>query len=193
MRIMVWVLLCVPSLALAGGPPTDGINWFSIKPPEEHNIAMGWFILNFLIFAGCLGLVIRGPIMRQVRARAERFEKLLRAADDAREEAERRQAELQARLDGLSNEIDELQKATEAKLERERALIMAKAEEEIGRLQKNAEVALRRQRRSAERRLTAEAAKLAFAAAYERVDQAVNESDHERLNDEFIANVEGEA
>ena len=193
MRIMVWVLLCVPSLALAGGPPTDGINWFSIKPPEEHNIAMGWFILNFLIFAGCLGLVIRGPIMRQVRARAERFEKLLRAADDAREEAERRQAELQARLDGLSNEIDELQKATEAKLERERALIMAKAEEEIGRLQKNAEVALRRQRRSAERRLTAEAARLAFAAAYERVDQAVNESDHERLNDEFIANVEGEA
>mgnify|MGYP001263028709 FL=1 len=193
MRVMIWVLLCVPSLAYAGGPPTDGINWFSIKPPEEHNIAMGWFILNFLIFAGCLGLVIRGPIMRQVRARAERFEKLLRAAEEAREQAEKRQAELQARLDGLSHEIDELQKTTEAKLERERSLIMANAEEEIGRLQKNAEIALRRQRRSAERRLTAEAARLAYAAAHERVTQAVNESDHDRLNAEFVANVEGEA
>jgi len=191
MRVFVWILCLVPSLAVAGGAPADGINWFTIGDP--HSLAMAWFMLNFLLFAGGLAFIIRGPIMSQVRQRAERFEKLLRAAEEAREEAEKRQAELQERLDGLTKEIDELKASTDDKLEREKALIMANAEEEISRLQKNAEIALGRQRRSAERRLTAEAARLAFTAAHERVAQAVNESDHERLNDEFIANVEGEA
>jgi F-type H+-transporting ATPase subunit b len=191
MRHLVWILCLTPSLAQAGGAPADGINWFTIGDP--HSLAMAWFMLNFLLFVGGLALVIRGPIMSQARQRAERFEKLLRAAEEAREEAEKRQAELQARLDGLSNEIDELRKTTEDKLEREKTLIMANAEDEISRLQKNAEIALGRQRRSAERRLTAEAARLAYSAAHERVTQAVNESDHDRLNREFIANVEGEA
>jgi F0F1-type ATP synthase membrane subunit b/b' len=191
MRLLVWILCLIPSLARAGGVPADGINWFTIGDP--HSLAMAWFMLNFLLFAGGLALVIRGPIMRQVRERAERFEKLLRAAEEAREEAEKRQAELQARLDGLSSEIDELRKTTEDKLEREKALIMANAEDEISRLQKNAEIALGRQRRNAERRLTAEAARLAYSAAHERVTQAVNESDHDRLNSEFVANVEGQA
>ena len=191
MRLLVWMVCLVPSLAQAGGPPADGINWFTIGDP--HSLAMAWFMLNFLLFVGGLALVIRGPIMSQVRQRAERFEKLLRAAEEAREEAEKRQAELQARLDGLSDEIDELRQDTETKLEREKALIMANAEDEISRLQKNAEIALGRQRRSAERRLTAEAARLAYSAAHERVTQAVNESDHDRLNSEFVANVEGEA
>ena len=191
MRLLVWILCLTPSLARAGGVPADGINWFTIGDP--HSLAMAWFMLNFLLFAGGLALVIRGPIMRQVRERAERFEKLLRAAEEAREEAEKRQAELQARLDGLSSEIDELRKTTEDKLEREKTLIMANAEDEISRLQKNAEIALGRQRRNAERRLTAEAARLAYSAAHERVTQAVNESDHDRLNSEFVANVEGQA
>ena len=191
MRLLVWILCLTPSLARAGGVPADGINWFTIGDP--HSLAMAWFMLNFLLFAGGLALVIRGPIMRQVRERAERFEKLLRAAEEAREEAEKRQAELQARLDGLSSEIDELRKTTEDKLEREKTLIMANAEDEISRLQKNAEIALGRQRRNAERRLTAEAARLAYSAAHDRVTQAVNESDHDRLNSEFVANVEGQA
>ncbi len=78
MRLLVWILCLVPALAQAGGPPADGINWFTIGDP--HSLAMAWFMLNFLLFAGGLALVIRGPIMSQVRQRAERFEKLLRYA-----------------------------------------------------------------------------------------------------------------
>ena len=191
MRFVLLALVWSPSLALTGGAPTDGINWFTIGDP--HSLAMGWFILNFILFITGASFVIRGPIMRQVRARAERFEKLLRAAEEARERAERRQAELQARLDGLSAEIDELQRSTDEKLEREKALIMANAEAEISRLRKNAEIALDRQRRSAERRLTAEAARLAYGAAHQRVTEAITPEDHDRLSDEFVSNVEGEA
>jgi len=191
MRILALMMLLSSSIATAGANPADGINWFTIGDP--HNLAMGWFIMNFLIFAAGLAFVIRGPVMRQVRERAERFEALLRAADEAREAAEKRQAELQARLDGLSLEIDALQKSTDEKLEREKSLIMESAETEIGRLQKNAEIALERQRLSAERRLSAEAARLAFSAAHQRVTEAVEASDHDRLNAEFVAEVEGEA
>jgi F0F1-type ATP synthase membrane subunit b/b' len=191
MRLLALVVLFYSVVATAGGKPSEGINWFTVGDP--HNLAMGWFILNFVIFAGGLAFVIRGPVMRQVRERAERFETLLRAADVAREAAEKRQVELQARLDGLSLEIDALQKTTDEKLEREKALILTKAEAEIERLQKNAEISLERQRRSAERRLMAEAARLAFSAAQQRVTAAVSQSDHDRLNAEFVTKVEGEA
>ncbi len=191
MRLFVFTASLVPSLALAAGAPQDGINWFTIGDP--HSLAMGWFILNFLIFATGAFFVIKGPIMRQVNARAQRFEDLLKASERAREEAEKRQAELQARLDGLSVEIDALRSATETKLSHEKELIIATAEQEIARLQKNAEIALQRQRRAAERRLTAEAARLAFDAAKTRVEALVGDADHTRLNEEFVANVEGDA
>ena len=70
MRFVLLALVWSPSLALAGGAPTDGINWFTIGDP--HSLAMGWFILNFILFITGASFVIRGPIMRQVRARAER-------------------------------------------------------------------------------------------------------------------------
>ena len=45
MRVFVWILCLVPSLAVAGGAPADGINWFTIGDP--HSLAMAWFMLNF--------------------------------------------------------------------------------------------------------------------------------------------------
>ena len=191
MRLFAVMICMVPSLAFAGAVPEDGINWFTIGDP--HNLAMGWFILNFLIFATGAFFVIKGPIMRQVYARAQRFEDLLKASERARERAEKRQGELQAKLDGLSVEIEALRKTTQAKLSHEKDLIVAAATQEIGRLQKNAEIALQRQRRAAERRLTSEAARLAFDAAKTRVEALVGDSDHARLNEEFVANVESDA
>jgi F0F1-type ATP synthase membrane subunit b/b' len=191
MRYLSLLVVVLSSPAWAGGAPADGINWFVIG--DKHSLAMGWFIINFLLF--CLGafFVIKGPIMRQVRARADHFEALLRAADEAREAAERRQAELQARLDGLSEEIQGLRETTMAKLDHEKELILASAQSEISRAQKAAEIALERQRRAAERQLTQEAARLAFDAAKARVADALEDGDHSRLNADFVRTLEGEA
>jgi len=191
MRIIALMVFLLPLTALAAGAPEGGINWFTIGDP--HNLAMGWFILNFLIFATGAFFVIKGPIMRQVRERAERFENLVKASERAREAAEKRQAELQAKLDGLSVEIESLRSSQQGKLSHEKDLIVAAAKSEIDRLQKNAEIALERQRRAAELRLTAEAARLAFDAAKARVETLVSDADHSRLNDEFVVKVGGEA
>jgi F0F1-type ATP synthase membrane subunit b/b' len=191
MRIVLALIAFLPATALASAAPTDGINWFKIGDP--HNLAMGWFILNFMIFIGGVTYVIRGPILRAVRARADRFEELLNASERAREAAEKRQAELQAKLDGLSLEIDALRENSLAKLGHEKELIIASAELEIKRMQKNAEIALERQRAAAQTQLTAEAARLAIASAAQRVAQLVDSSDQARLSDEFVVNMEGEA
>ena len=191
MRKVLALIAFLPATALASSAPANGINWFTIGDP--HNLAMGWFILNFVIFVAGLTFVIRGPILQKVRARADRFEELLNASERAREAAENRQAELQAKLDGLSLEIDDLRNNSLTKLSHEKELIIASAELEIKRMQKNAEIALERQRAAAETQLTAEAARLAIAAAGQRVMQLVDSGDQARLSDEFVVNMEGEA
>jgi F0F1-type ATP synthase membrane subunit b/b' len=191
MRKILALIVFLPVTALASSAPSSGINWFTIGDP--HKLAMGWFILNFVIFVAGLAFVIKGPILQKVRARADRFEDLLNASERAREAAESRQAELQAKLDGLSLEIDDLRNNSLAKLSHEKELIIASAELEIKRMQKNGEIALERQRAAAETQLTAEAARLAIAAAGQRVEQLVDSSDQVRLSDEFVVNMEGEA
>jgi F-type H+-transporting ATPase subunit b len=190
MRIALVAVLLSSTNALASGleEASGAFNWFTLGDP--HSLPMGWVFLNFLIFVAGLVFVIKGPVMTSVRARADRFEALLRASEDARKAAEERQAELQAKLDALSGDIADFRAASDTKLERQKELIIAAAHEEIERAARSAEIALTRKRRAAERRLSQEAARLAFAVATERVEAAVGAADQERLSAAFVADVE---
>ena len=185
------LIVLVSAPAFAGGAPTNGINWFTIGDP--HSIAMGWFIINFLVFAAGFAFVMKTKVLPAANARADRFEDLLKASERAREAAEAKQNELQARLDGMNDEIAALRAETDVKLDEEKKMILDSAQAEIDRMQKTAEIALERSRRAAQRRLATEAAELAFAAATKRVGEVLEAADHDRLNNEFVSSVEGEA
>jgi F0F1-type ATP synthase membrane subunit b/b' len=180
----------------AASSSADPINWFAIGHSDSAGhatLAIGWLIVNMILFLTLAVIVLRKPLTGKIAERAAHYEKLLQASEEARKAVELAKAELERRLAGLGSEIDAVSAEIDARLGKEKVAIAEHAKEEIARLQRGAEVAIERQRMAAERRLSLEAARLAMDAATEAVTAACGAADQERLTADLIGDLEGAA
>jgi F-type H+-transporting ATPase subunit b len=125
-RLSGFVLFALPLLAQEAGAP------------EKPSVLI-WQVLNFFILAGLLGwMVVKqgGPLLA---ARSKEIQEGLAAGERAKQDADARAAEVQAKLGNLEKEIAAMRVNAREERDREAERIRRETQTEIARIQVQAE------------------------------------------------------
>lgn len=136
------------------------------------------FILNFAVIAALFVWAGRKYLPGMFRDRTAAIQKAMQEAQKASEEARRKLAEIEARLQKLDVEIGMMRDQAEREGAVEEARIQAAAEEDARKIVASAEQEIAAAAKAARRQLTAHAAELAvgIAAKQIRVDAATDQA-----------------
>jgi F-type H+-transporting ATPase subunit b len=134
--------------------------------------------LNFLIIAFLIYWYGRKFVPAALRSRAESIQRALEEARAASQDANRRLAEIEARLSTLGAEIGQMEASAEKEAEGEEARIRKAAEEEIRKVVQAAEQEIAAAAKQARRELMQHTADLAVALARKQihVDSATDQA-----------------
>ena len=143
-------------------------------------------VVNTLIFFGVLGWFAGPWIAAQFRTRKAQIATDLGAAQKAREEAEAKLAQMEARLAEVDGEVDGIlvKAGRQAEAEKERILTAAKLEAE--RILEQAETQVGELESQAGYRLRGQAADLAVELARGLVNKELADKDRARLFDDYL-------
>lgn len=148
-----------------------------------------WRCLNFGLMAGLLAYLLIKPIKNGLAGRREGIEKALRDAEAARDEAEARFAEYDAKLSRAAAEIVELQESLRREGEVERERVLANAHAMAEKIKAEAGKAAENEVLRARAELRQEAARLAVAMAEELLRKNINADDQKRLVSDYMSKV----
>ena len=155
----------VQSVAKLTGLNLDGAYWLCL-------------VLNFAIVAGAIGYYSKKILPGMFRNRTASIQKAMQEARKASEDANRRLAEIEARLSRLDTEIAAMRATAEKEGAAEEARIKAAAEEDGRKIVESAEQEIAAAAKLARRELTNYAANLAvsLAARQIKVDPATDQA-----------------
>ena len=199
--ICMLVVLCVPlkSIGLGDELHPDGAQTSSKidsvelehgnKQDEEHH-GNPWSIIwkwgNFILLFGGLAYYLRQPLKEFLNARAHSIEQGLISGKKAQREASEKIAEVEARLAGISNEIDALKiKATkEGEIDKARVINDAKLEAE--KILELAKREIKGLQRSAYLELKAQVAELTVQIAEKQLRSGLGPAENQRIISRFV-------
>jgi F-type H+-transporting ATPase subunit b len=165
----------VDSDAVAEGETAEG----------EHHGESLWLtvarLLNFGLLVGGLGYFLGPLIARYLSSRSDQIRADLVQAAAMRRTAESQLADIDARLNALPAELEELRRRGTQEIAAEEARIRATADAERQRLLEHMRRDIELQVRIARRTLMREAAVLAVGVAEQRIRARITPADHERL------------
>jgi len=146
------------------------VSWISRKLHISLQSAY-WlsFVLNFVVIAGAIVWASRKFLPGIFRDRTAAIQKAMQEAQKASEEARRRLADIESRLQKLDVEIGMMRDAAEREGEAEEARIKAAAEEDAQKIVTMAEQEIVAAVKAARRQLTAHAADLAVGLAQKQI------------------------
>lgn len=150
----------------------------------------GWQAFNLAVILVALVYFGRKPVAGYFAARRQGIQGQLSQAADLLAQAEQRNSELQRKLVDLSAELDSIREASSRRAEEEALRILAEARATADRIRRDAQAAVDQELRRAQSKLRDEAADLAVELASRKLEAGVNDSDRDRLMDEFITRVE---
>lgn len=177
-----------PAHASAHAPAPEG--------GEEHG--SGWLatiakIFNFAVLVAVLVYFLKSPLSTYLASRISRVREDLVAAAAMREEASRRLADIQAKLQSLPSEIDALKVRGTEEIAAERQRIEQAAEAERQRLLEQTRREIEMHYRVARRQILEQTATLAVSIASERIKRTMTPDDQARLVDRYAAQLTGAA
>jgi len=147
-------------------------------------------LFNFALLAGILFWALRkADVKGLLDARRSGVAKVLREAEEIREEAERKLAEYTEKLEKATREIDEIYAAIKQEGEAEKNRILVEAKEAAERIRKQAQVSANQEVQQASVRLQAETARLAVQLAKASLLQSVNRDDQDRFVNDYLKKV----
>lgn len=147
-------------------------------------------LFNFALMAGILIWALKkANVKGLLDARRIGVAKVLREAEEIREEAERKLAEYTEKLEKATREIDEIYAAIKQEGEAEKNRIIVEAKEAAERIRKQAQVSTQQEIQQACARLQAETARLAVHLAKASLKQSVNRDDQDRFVTEYLKKV----
>jgi len=147
-------------------------------------------LFNFALLAGILIWAMKKANIKGLLAgRRAEVAKVLREAEEIKEDAERKLAEYSEKLEKASSEIDEIYAAIKHEGEAEKNRIIAAANQAAERIRRQAQVAAQQEVQQASARLQAETARLAVQLARTTLEQSVTQNDQDRFVDEYISKV----
>lgn len=185
-------LLTSALVGVAGLASTDA-TWAAADAHGDHGgnalLTLGFFTVNFLIFAYLLRRFTRDLILRKLKERRATVVDALEEARSAKAEADRLRREYEQKLADLAAEEERVKAEAEAAAERERARLLEEAEALAERVKAEARLIAEREVQEAQRRLRREVANQAVALATQLIEENVTKSDDRRLIDEVVREV----
>lgn len=177
MRAFCLVALVLPNVALAAGGGEEGSD-------------LGVRVLNTVLLLGVLWVLARKPIQAFFADRRTEIAGEVEAAAALKAEAEERHARFQRKLAELDGELDEIRSNARDRAEAEKERILDEARTAADRIRSDARAAVDQELRRAREELRKEASDLSIELAGDLLRNQVNDSDRDRLIDEFIGKVE---
>jgi F-type H+-transporting ATPase subunit b len=163
---------------------------------EEHG--SGWLatiakIFNFAVLVAVLAYFLKSPLATYLSSRISRVREDLVAAAATREEASRRLAGIQAKLQSLPSELETLKARGAEEIVAERQRIEQAAEAERQRLLAHTRREIEMHYRVARRQILEQTAALAVSVASDRIKQTMTLEDQARLVDRYASQIAGGA
>ncbi len=182
-------VLCaaVGAAVLCAGLPVLASEQAAEASPLED---LGWQLLNMAILLAVLVYAGRGPIRSFFVDRGARIRTDLDEAAELLAQAEARYSQWQHKLIELDDELTRLRADARQRAEQEREAILAEAQAAAERIHRDAVATVEQELRRAQAKLRAQAAELATEIAEQILRDRLEDSDRERLMDEFIARIE---
>jgi F-type H+-transporting ATPase subunit b len=180
--LLLAAFLIVPGNACASGESGSkwGI-WFTIGR---------FFNLGIVIWV--LVWVARKPLTNFYASRTQSIHEQLAEAQKARQEAEAKLHEVEARMSRLDDELRQVRAAAEREADEEHRRLLEETERDAGKIVERARQEIEGAMRAARLELKAHAAELSVRLAEERIQGEITAEDRNRLFDRFIAQLGGE-
>ncbi|MED5374539.1 MAG: ATP synthase F0 subunit B [Myxococcota bacterium] len=175
-------LLLVSGAAFAAG----GMNECANGLDATCGKAIGIHFVNFVILFGGLFLVARKPVGELLKQRQAEIKKEITDAQEARNVAQERFDELEARLARFEQQVEQMKTDAKAAADRDAALHHERTMKDIELIKEQTTRAIREESTKAHRRLREQAVDLALEVATERLKGQLTTDDHKRLNQEFL-------
>lgn len=157
---------------------------------EEPRHELLFKTINFLILIGALGYILRKPAGEFFRSRSAAIAKGLEEGRKAREGAEARLRELEAKLARLGSDIAAFQDAARREMDAERERLQKASAEEAERILASAHAQMETALRAAKLDLKKYAAAQSVALAEQMVRARLDDSAQRRLVTQFAAGLE---
>ena len=160
------------------------------KAGEEGCAADIWRFVNFVIMAGAVGYLIvknAGPFFA---ARSRKIREEIVQGEEARQEAERRAAEVDQRLANLEADIASLRAQSEREAQHEFERMRERTAAEIAKIQAHAEQEIAAAGKTARAELKRYAAELAIGLAERKIRTRMNAQTQDGLVTVFVHGLE---
>ncbi len=148
-----------------------------------------WRAMNFTILAAVLFKVLKKPISNLLSGRQASIKDKFDELDVKKSEAEKRYAEYERKLSTIEQEAKKVIQEYIEQGEAEKKRIIEDAEKTAESIKKQAQFAVEQEMKRAKLVLSAEAAELSVKLAEDLIKKNLNESDHKKLINEYIAKV----
>lgn len=175
--VMLLAVMGLPLMASGDGEP---FNW-------KELIAK---IVNFAIFFGALGYILKKPVVDFFTGRRAEIETSLSKAESCRLEAARQLEEIEAQSASLGAEVAEILEQAQADAAREKEKLMALAKQEASKIREQASLDIENMRRTAKGDLQAFLAELAVNEAAKIITGTITEKERKQLFTDFSARLE---
>jgi F-type H+-transporting ATPase subunit b len=161
---------------------------------EEHAPSVTQLIfplINFLIFLYLVKRFALPPVRDYFRSRREEILSAVEGAGEGKRAVEVKVRDYQGRLSRLASEATQIQQALRGEGEREKAKLLAEAEDLAAKVKADAGFLAEQEVKMARREIRAEIARLAQEAAQKALERHLTPADQRRLVEEFLGDLRG--
>jgi len=162
---------------------------------EEHSgdPAAIWRWANFAILAAGIGYLMAKNLPGVFSARTVEIQKGIAEAQQMKQDAERRAAEMDARLSSLGAEIERFRTQSGAEMQQEADRIAQETAAQLKKIEEHAMVEIESVGKTVRRQLKEYSAELALGLAEERLRAQMNTATESKLVDDFVTDLERKA
>jgi F-type H+-transporting ATPase subunit b len=148
-----------------------------------------WKWINFAILAAGLGYLMAKTLPAFFRSRTISIQRGIAEAQQMRLDADRRAADMDARMNALGSEVEKFRLQAHAEMEQEGERIRRETAGQILRMEQQAEVEIDSAGKTARRELRAYAADLALDLAEQRIRARLDRETEAALVDNFVSDL----
>ena len=152
----------------------------------------GFYLIDFLVFAGILVFALRKPLAQFITNRRETLTAEIAEAQKLRQEAEAKLADYNARLESLEDEIARVMEEARTSAENERARILDDANATAERMTRDAQTRIEQASRRLEHDLRLKMVELSVEMAEGVIASKVDDRVRRRHVTEYITALESE-
>jgi F-type H+-transporting ATPase subunit b len=185
-------LLLIPIFALALVAQEPAEQEHKASEPAEKSDAI-WKWANFVILAVGVGYGMGKALPPLFKSRKTEIQQGISEAQQIKRDAEKRSAEMDARLSSLGTDIEKFRKESAVEMQQEGDRISKETAAQMKKVEEQAAVEIETVGKTARRQLKEYAAELALGLAEERLRAKLDSASESVLVDNFVRDLEKQA